>query len=77
MHMTTDLTRSERKLLEWCARTLVLESQVAASGLSRALNELLLKKAVRMVDHPTVREGKSRLVPAAAVEATDAGKGLL
>lgn len=75
--MTTDLSSSERKLLEWCARTLVLESQVVASGLSRALNELLLKKAVRMVDHPTVREGKSRLVPAAAVEATEAGKGLL
>ena len=75
--MSSNLSRSERKLLEWCSRTLVLESQVVASGLSRALNELLLKGAVRMVDHPTVREGKSRLVPAAAVEATEAGKGLL
>lgn len=75
--MSSNLSRSERKLLEWCSRTLVLESQVTASGLSRALNELLLKGAVRMVDHPTVREGKSRLVPATAVEATEAGKGLL
>ncbi|BCB21994.1 hypothetical protein [Bosea sp. ANAM02] len=75
--MVTDLSRSERKLLEWCARTLVLESQVVASGLSRALNELLLKGAVRLVDHPTVRGGASRLVPAAAVEATEIGKGLL
>lgn len=75
--MVTDLSRSERKLLEWCARTLVLESQVVASGLSRALNELLIKGAVRLVDHPTVREGSSRLVPSAAVEATEAGKGML
>lgn len=75
--MSSNLSRSERRLLEWCSRTLVLESQVTASGLSRALNELLLKGAVRMVDHPTVREGKSRLVPATAVEATEAGKGLL
>lgn len=75
--MVADLNRSERKLLEWCSRTLVLESQVVTSGLSRALNELLLKGAVRMVDHPTVREGASRMVPAAAVEATEIGKGLI
>lgn len=75
--MSSNLSLSERKLLEWCSRTLVLESQVTASGLSRALNVLLLKGAVRMIDHPTVREGASRVVPAAAVEATEIGKGLL
>lgn len=75
--MSSNLSRSERKLLEWCARTLVLESQVVSSGLSRALNELLLKGAVRMIDHPTVREGKSRVVPASAVEATEIGRAML
>ena len=55
-----------KRLLEWVERTgSVLESQVVGSGMSAALNELLLLKKVDMAPHPTVREKGG--APAAAI----------
>jgi hypothetical protein len=56
----------QQKLLEWIARvpTGVLESQITASGLSKALNDLLRAGRVDIVAHPTVKDGNA---PAAAV----------
>jgi hypothetical protein len=62
-----------RKLVEWLARTSpLLESQVVASGLSRALNEALLDGLATMGEHPTVKERSG--VPAAAVWITEDGR---
>lgn len=63
------MNTKEQKLLDWLGRVegnMLLESQVVGSGLSAALNELLLAGKVTIEPHPTVREGGSR-VPAAAV----------
>jgi hypothetical protein len=54
-----------KKLLEWLGRTgMLLESQITGSGMSKALNDLLLEGKVDIVPHPTVKDGKA---PAAAV----------
>ena len=57
-----------KKLLDWLARAeggRLLESQITGSGLSRALDELLLACLVDMEGHPTVKERNG--VPAASV----------
>jgi hypothetical protein len=65
----------ENKLLEWLGRSSpLLESQVVGSGMSKALNALLLHGYADMEAHPTVKEGRA---PAAAVRITDKGRALL
>lgn len=67
------MSAKEQKLLEWLGRVeggMLLESQVTSSGMSRALNDLILKGLVTLVEHPTVRERTSLpgvVVPATAV----------
>jgi hypothetical protein len=59
------MTMRHKKLLEWLGRTgMLLESQIVGSGMSKALNDLLLEGKVDIVPHPTVKDGKA---PAAAV----------
>jgi hypothetical protein len=56
------MTPKEEKLLEWIKNTpsgMVLESQIVGSGLSKALNELLLKGLVELDAHPTVKDGNA------------------
>jgi hypothetical protein len=63
-----ELPPKEKKLYEWVQRTgTLLESQVVASGLSKALNELILRRLVTIDAHPTVMERTDPPVPAAAV----------
>jgi hypothetical protein len=61
------MTKKQR-LLEWLGRVesrTLLESQVVASGMSAALNDLLLEGKVTLIAHPTVKERGG--APAAAV----------
>jgi hypothetical protein len=54
-----------KKLLEWLGRTgMLLESQVRGSGMSKAINDLLLEGKIDIVPHPTVKDGNA---PAAAI----------
>ena len=62
------MNAKEKRLLEWLQTTpsgTLLESQVVGSGLSGALNSLLLAGKVDMAEHPTVRERSG--IPASAV----------
>lgn len=65
--------RRRQRLVDWLRAApsgTLLESQVTASGLSRALDELLADGTAAIVEHPTVRErGRSTGItyPAAAV----------
>lgn len=62
------MNAKEKRLLEWLQSVqggTLLESQVVGSGLSGALNSLLLAGKVDMAEHPTVRERSG--IPAAAV----------
>jgi len=54
------------KLLAWVTRSgPILESQIVGSGMSRALNDLLIEGKVTIIPHPTVKEKGG--APAAAV----------
>jgi len=71
------LAGKPRKLLEWLQRSeggILLESQVVASGMSRAIDELILARLVTMEAHPTVLERTEPSIPAAAVVLTAAGR---
>ena len=59
----------KQKLLEWVTRAgPLLESQVVGSGMSKALNDLLLEGKVEMIAHPTVKErGMVGDVPATGI----------
>jgi hypothetical protein len=65
-----------RKLLEWLLRTdgMLLESQVVASGMSRAIDDLILARLVTLEAHPTVKERTTPPIPATAIVLTDAGR---
>ena len=57
MRTMSAMSPKEKKLLDWLRRSeggMLLESQVVGSGLSKALNELLLKQLVDLRPHPTV-----------------------
>lgn len=63
----------EKKLLDWLSRSSpLLESQVVCSGMSKALNVLLLHGYADMGEHPTVKEQSG--VPAASVSITEKGR---
>lgn len=71
------LAAKARKLLEWLKRVdggTLLESQVVASGMSRAIDELILARLVTLDAHPTVKERTTPPIPATAVVLTNAGK---
>lgn len=71
------LAAKARKLLAWLKRSeggMLLESQIVASGLSRAIDELILARLVTLDAHPTVMERTTPPIPATAVVLTDAGK---
>lgn len=56
----------KEKLLDWVTRSgPLLESQIVGSGMSKALNDLLMERKVTMIPHPTVNDRGG--VPAAAV----------
>ena len=64
------MTPKARKLLEWLRRTdsgMLLETQVVGSGMSRAIDELILARLVTLEDHPTVMERTDPPMPATAV----------
>ena len=69
------MNAKERKLLEWANnQESILEIQVTGSGLSKALNELLILGYVTITAHPTVKNAQT---PAAAVVITDKGRSAL
>jgi hypothetical protein len=71
------MNAKEQKLLEWLRRSqdgMLLESQVVASGMSRTINDLILKGLVTIDAHPSVFERTSPPVPAAAVVLTSLGR---
>lgn len=71
------MTPRHKKIIEWIGGSqsgMILESQIAASGLGRALNTLLMDGFVDIVPHPTVTERTSPPIPAAAVVLTQAGR---